>query len=153
MSMQMKKSREPTVLSVNRSMPSSEIIPVLAYPDVRDAVDWLCRAFGFTERLRIGSHRAQLNFGSGSIVIAGGRAEPGTALPAVTGCSVMVRVRDADRHHERAVEAGATIISPPGDYPYGERQYTALDPGGHQWTFTQTVADMDPADWGGELLE
>lgn len=29
----------------NRSMPSSTVIPVLIYPDVAKAVDWLCDAF------------------------------------------------------------------------------------------------------------
>lgn len=43
----------------NRSMPASAVIPVLAYPDVREAVAWLCRAFGFVERLRIGDENAQ----------------------------------------------------------------------------------------------
>jgi uncharacterized glyoxalase superfamily protein PhnB len=32
---------------------------------------------------------------------------------------------------------------------YGERQYSAEDPWGHRWTFSQTVADVDPRDWGG----
>ena len=44
----------------NRSVPSADVIPVLAYPDVPVAAEWLCRAFGFRERLRIGDHRAQL---------------------------------------------------------------------------------------------
>jgi len=47
----------------NRSVPSSTVIPVLAYDDVTQASDWLCRAFGFKERLRIADHRAQLVFG------------------------------------------------------------------------------------------
>jgi len=34
---------------------------VLTYPDVREAVAWLCSTFGFEERLRIGdAHRSQL---------------------------------------------------------------------------------------------
>lgn len=37
------------------------------------------------------------------------------------------------------------------DHPYGERQYTVQDLGGHAWTFSQTLADVDPASWGGEL--
>jgi hypothetical protein len=37
----------------NRSMPLSTVTPVLVYPDLAKAVDWLCDAFGFTERLRI----------------------------------------------------------------------------------------------------
>ena len=44
--------------------------------------------------------------------------------------------------------AGAEIVSPPSDYPYGERQYSAIDLGGHRWTFSQTIADSDPASWG-----
>lgn len=48
----------------NRSIPAATIIPVLIYPDVREAVVWLGAAFGFAERVRIGEdHRAQLSFG------------------------------------------------------------------------------------------
>ena len=45
----------------NRSIPQSTVVPVLIYPDVRAAVEWLGAAFGFVERVRIGEgHRAQL---------------------------------------------------------------------------------------------
>ncbi len=64
-----------------------------------------------------------------------------------------MRVEDANAHHERAVAAGAAIGSPPNDYPYGERQYTAEDLGGHHWTFSQSIADVDPAEWGGTLID
>ena len=39
-------------MRANRSSPSpsSSVIPVLPYPDVTEASDWLCRAFGFAER-------------------------------------------------------------------------------------------------------
>jgi uncharacterized glyoxalase superfamily protein PhnB len=43
----------------NRSMPRSTVIPVLAYKDVVEAVEWLCETFGFTERWRAGNHRAE----------------------------------------------------------------------------------------------
>ena len=57
-------------------------------------------------------------------------------------------------HLTREAEAaGATIRSEPTDWPYGERQYSAEDPGGHIWTFSQSIADVDPADWGGTLKE
>jgi uncharacterized glyoxalase superfamily protein PhnB len=38
-------------------MPSCTVIPVLAYEELAEAIDWLCGAFGFTERWRAGSHR------------------------------------------------------------------------------------------------
>ena len=127
----------------NRSVPPADVIPVLAYPDVRAAVEWLVRAFGFTERLRIGEHRAQLLHGGGAVIVTQG--EP------VVG-SVHVRVLDADAHREQAEAAGARIVNLPTDYPFGERQYTAEDFAGYRWTFSQSVADVDPADWGGVLL-
>jgi uncharacterized glyoxalase superfamily protein PhnB len=62
---------------------------------------------------------------------------------------VMVRVEDALRHSEIAIEHGANVISLPTDYPYGERQYTVQDIAGHRWTFSQTLSDIDPEEWGG----
>lgn len=133
-------------MNPNRSMPSSVIIPELPYPDVREATDWLCRSFGFAERLRIGTHRTQMTWGTGSIVVTQGSAVS-------TTCAIMVRVDDLDTHYAHTVQAGVHILNPPRQYPYGERQYTAEDLGGHRWTFSQTTADVDPAVWGGVLLE
>lgn len=103
---------------VNRSVPSSTVIPVLAYDDVAQASD-------------------------GAVIL--------TARDSEGRGAVHVRVGDADRHHERAKESGAQILHPPNDYPYGERQYVAEDLGGHVWTFSQSIADVDPASWGGTL--
>ena len=99
----------------NRSMPPGVVIPVLAYPDVREAAAWLCRAFGFVERLRIGDHRIQLSLGAGSVVVTGLRAEGG--VPDEASHSVMVRVRDAHGHCARAREVGAAILSEPRTIP------------------------------------
>jgi uncharacterized glyoxalase superfamily protein PhnB len=125
----------------NRSMPNSTVIPVLGYPDVRQAVEWLVSVFGFTERLRIADHRAQLAFGSGEIVVAHSSATPACH-------STMVRVADVDAHHRRVKEAGVSV-SDLESFAYGERQYTATDLGGHVWTFSQSIADVDPSSWGG----
>lgn len=126
-------------------MPPGVIIPELPYNDVGIAAAWLCRTFGFKERLRIGNHRFQLSFGGGSVV-AIERKESGSS-------SILVHVDGIDSHYEHAKDSGARIISPPMDYPYGERQYTAVDIGGHRWTFSQTIADIDPKTWGGTLFE
>jgi hypothetical protein len=44
---------------------------------------------------------------------------------------------------------GAHIVHPPIDHFFGERQYTVVDLGGHRWTFSQSIADVDPESWGG----
>jgi uncharacterized glyoxalase superfamily protein PhnB len=133
----------------NRCIPRATVIPVLAYPDVGQAVEWLCGAFGFTLRLRIGDHRAQLNVGDGAVVVReGGTASDGGEH------SVMIRVGDVDGHYARAREYGARIMQLPADHPYGERQYSVQDFAGNAWTFSQSIADVDPREWGwtaGEL--
>ena len=130
-------------------MPGATVIPELAYPDVRAAAEWLARAFGFTVRLRIGGHRIQINAAGGAVVLT----EIGGVTPkgAFAGThSLMIRVEDVDAHHRHAAGQGATILREPEDYPYGERQYTAEDLVGRRWTFSQSIADIDPVSWGGE---
>lgn len=138
-------------MRVNRSIPAATIIPELAYADVPAAVTWLCKAFGLEERLRIGDHRVQLVTGSGAIVIMDRSREPGGSNIS-SGHGVLVRVEAIDEHYAHAAAAGAEILSPPTTYPFGERQYSARDVGGHRWTFSETVDDVDPATWGGVLL-
>src|SRR5438132_13891634 len=95
----------------NRSMPRATVIPELGYPDVEEAVSWLCGAFGFRLRIGTGSHRAQLKVGDGAVVVMERRAGDGP-------CSVMVRVDDVDRHYERARSQGVRIDQPPTDFSY-----------------------------------
>jgi uncharacterized glyoxalase superfamily protein PhnB len=127
----------------NRSMPRANVIAELTYDDVDAAIDWLCEVFGFRERWRAPGHRAQLALGNGAVVVmeppAGGAG----------GGSVLVRVDDVDAHCEHARRLGATIIREPADHPYGERQYNVEDLAGRRWTFSQSIADVAPEDWGG----
>jgi uncharacterized glyoxalase superfamily protein PhnB len=66
--------------------------------------------------------------------------------------SIVVRVADVNAHFSQAKAHGAKILMEPRDFEYGERQYTAEDLAGHQWTFSETLEDVDPASWGGELI-
>ena len=136
-------------MRANRSMPHSSVLPELVYSDVAAAVAWLCDVFGFAERWTAGSHRAQLAVGDAAVVVmaadGGGRATPEGAT--ITH-AVMVRVEDVDAHHAHAQRRGARILQTPTDFPYGERQYGVEDLADHRWTFTQTIADVAPEEWG-----
>jgi uncharacterized glyoxalase superfamily protein PhnB len=137
----------------NRSMPPGAIIPELVYPDLSAAVTWLCATFGFRERLRIGSHRSQLLVGPAAAIVVVQATASARASQPEQNHSLMVRVDDVDGHYTRVAQSGARIINPPADFPYGERQYTAEDPSGRRWTFSQSIADVDPQAWGGKLIE
>ena len=147
----------------NRSMPSSTVIPILVYEDVAEAVEWLSDAFGFEERIRIGTHRVHMSTGGdGAVVVterrippvAGG--DPVVLRPPRRGevsHTVMVRVDDVDAHFAKARESGARILQQPTDHPYGERQYAAEDLAGHRWSFSQSIHDVAPEEWGGLTVE
>jgi uncharacterized glyoxalase superfamily protein PhnB len=137
----------------NRSIPRSTVVPVLIYPDVRAAVAWLTEAFGFAERVRIGeNHRAQMRVGDDAVIVADVRHDRLPPRPGESTHSVLVRVDDARAHCEHARAHGAQILMEPTDFEYGERQYHAEDLAGHQWTFSETLADVAPEEWGGETI-
>jgi uncharacterized glyoxalase superfamily protein PhnB len=141
----------------NRSVPEAPVIPVLAYADAGAAATWLRDALGFRVRLRIGNHRVQLHApGGGAVIVtSGGEADSESSAPRApfSTHSVHVRVDDLDRAFAKALAHGAGVVGAPADHPYGERQASVVDPGGHRWTLSQSIADADPADWGGEMVE
>jgi len=135
----------------NRSAPPATVTPVLIYPDVRAAVDWLESAFGFGERVRIGDgHRAQLRVGEdGSIVVADVRGDQVAPSEGVVTQLIKVRVPDVDAAFTRARDAGAKALGAPTTYEYGERSVVVQDLAGHRWELTQSVRDVEPEEWGG----
>jgi uncharacterized glyoxalase superfamily protein PhnB len=106
----------------NRSVPQATVIPILIYPDVREAVDWLCTAFGFVERVRIGdNHRSQLAFGEGAVIVGDVRGDRRPPRAGEVTLSVMVRVDDAAAHCQRARAQRARIVVELKEFEYGER--------------------------------
>lgn len=140
-------------MAVNRSAPSATVVPILVYEDVGKAIDWLCGTFGFRERLRAARPdgnviHAQLEIAEGAVML--GRQGGEFRLPRHDEVSqyVTVHVDDVDKHCAHARECGARIVKSPADMPFGERQYTVEDIGGHRWTFSQSIADVAPETWG-----
>jgi uncharacterized glyoxalase superfamily protein PhnB len=136
----------------NRSVPPATVVPILAYPDVRSAVQWLSAAFGFIERTRIGeSHRAQLSIGGdGAMIVAEDRGNlvPGSGPTHV----IRVRVNDVDASFEQARAFGARILEAPTDREYGERDFTVEDLAGHRWQFSESVSDVAPEEYGCQTI-
>jgi uncharacterized glyoxalase superfamily protein PhnB len=145
----------------NRSRPPG-VIPTLYYEDVGRAIEWLCGAFGFTERFRYGSEDrvagAQLSAGDGFVMLSlvrvgqspewGDRAQLRQPRDGEVSLLLSVHVDDIDKHFERAKQFGARIVHEPETYNFGERQYTAEDHAGYRWGFSQSVADVAPLEWG-----
>ena len=138
----------------NRSIPPSMVIPVLVYPDVREAVAWLNTAFGFVERTRIGeSHRAQMGIGDdGAMIVADVRDDQQAPQEGLVTHLIKIRVDDVEAQYERARAHGARVLEPPTEREYGERECTLEDLAGHRWQFTETVRDVAPEEYGCETV-
>lgn len=130
------------------------IIPYLMYADAAAAIEFLGRAFGFEERMRMPTPdgaimHAELAYQGNVVMLATVYPEMGYAspkdLPARHG-SVMCYVDDVDAHYARAKAAGATIVAELEDKFYGDRMYSAQDPEGHQWFFATHIRDVAPED-------
>jgi PhnB protein len=128
------------------------ITPYLFYEDVGAALAWLARTFGFRERFHMDGPDGTITHAEMDVVdslVMMGRPGPDYADPVRHGRAHQLQyvyVDDVDVHHAHAVEAGATVLSPPEDKFYGDRTYTVADLAGHQWCFAQHVGDGAPED-------
>ncbi len=139
----------------NRSAPHARVTPVLTVADVGAAVAWYGEVFGFVEHVRIGQgHRSQLGLPDGpaaELVVA--EVRPGRRTPQQgRSHQVMLKVEDVARVVEAALARGARVVDPQHDWEYGERQATLDDPFGHQWVLNQTLIDVAPEQWGGQVV-
>jgi uncharacterized glyoxalase superfamily protein PhnB len=125
--------------------PDPQVVPYLLYADAGAAMDWLIKVFGFTARARdVNSdgtvRHAELVLDNGGVIMLGspgpdfrGPGELGevTQLQCIT-------ITDLPGHRDRARAAGANV-SEIGIRANRARSYTADDPEGHRWYFSEPL--------------
>ena len=137
------------------------VIPYLAYDDAPAAVEFICNAFGFTERMRMPGPEgilmhAEVGYGDSVLMLSSAMPEMGIASPkgaASVHGNVTVYVDDIDAHCERARAADAAIVEEPQDMFWGDRMYRAADPEGHHWSFMQHVRDVSEEEMAAALSQ
>lgn len=127
--------------------------PYLYYRDVSAALDWLARAFGFTQRFSLPGKDGSImhaEMGLEDAVFMMGCANAESQMqqsPQDLGGvnqSLFIYVDDVDAHYEHARASGAKILMEPDEMFWGDRIYAAADLEGHQWTFATHVKDIPP---------
>jgi uncharacterized glyoxalase superfamily protein PhnB len=131
------------------------VIPAMRYRNAPEAIEWLCKAFGFEKQAvypnpdgTIG--HAQLTFGNGMIMLSSTvEGNPYSKLIAQPDQVGMVEtqapcliVSDCDTVYASAKAAGAVIVIDIADMDYGGRAFTCRDLEGHLWN----IGSYDP--WG-----
>lgn len=123
------------------------VSPGLLYHNAPIAIEWLCRAFGMKQRLVIpgGEGRivhAHLTIGNGGVMLSSAEeyafpdmCQTPESAGGVSTVEIIVHVEDPDAVYASAVNAGAKILIPIEDKPYGGRGFSCKDPEGHVWAF------------------
>lgn len=135
----------------------ADIVPMLTYENALAAMDWLCRVFGFTEKIKWLDSEGKLShgeitMGSGMIMLANGNKDYQSPSHHSQHCSqaakwyavpyiingVFVCVDDIQKHYENARKLGAVILS---ELEFGEpgTRYRAEDLEGQRWMFMQKM--------------
>lgn len=133
----------------------SQIIPMLAYENGAEAMTWLCKAFGFAEKVKMLDENGklmhgELAFGSGTIMLASPSDDYQSPKRHGELCElsakwyqspyvingVLVYVPDVEAHYQRVKEHGAVFLSGIETGGPGAR-YRVEDLEGQRWMFMQ----------------
>ncbi len=126
------------------------ITPYLFYRDVRAALNWLEKAFGFERKgdpieVEPGMVHAEMGYQDGFLMMGTPSDERGgkspNELPGIHQ-SLYVYVDDVDAHYQNAIAEGATTLNEPSDMFWGDRMYAVKDLEGHHWSFAQHTRDV-----------
>ena len=120
-----------------------QVTPYISVKDSAAAIEFYKKAFGATELTRIPMPdgrigHAEIKIGDATIMMADEYPEIQFLSPESLGGSTVVihvYVDDVDAFASRAVAAGANLVRPVADQPYGDRNCKIVDPFGHAWFF------------------
>ena len=126
-------------------IPSSAdtITPYLVVRGAAEAIEFYKKVFGAVETSRVADGarigHAEMRIGQSPVMLADEYPEHKIVGPRALGGSpvrLQVETRDVDAVAARAAAAGAKILQPPTDQPYGERNTKLEDRFGHVWIFS-----------------
>ena len=122
-------------------------IAILVYEDLEEAFEYLTRVYGFGPG-ELTRHpdgtvvHGEIQAGDVEFWLHGESDEWSLRSPNNLGGTtglMAIMVDDVDAHYRGAVERGAEIRYEPVDQPYGYREYSAVDIGGHMWSFMKPL--------------
>ena len=127
-------------------MPKGTLVPYLMVSDANAASLFYQKAFGAEEVSRIpgdsGDGRlihCHLYVNGQSLMLNDPMPEHGYPLQAAQGYTLTLIVDDIDAWFQRAVEAGATVITPVQTMFWGDRFGALVDPFGVPWAMNESA--------------
>jgi uncharacterized glyoxalase superfamily protein PhnB len=123
------------------------VTPYILAPDAPALIEFMAKAFGATEQSRVSGPdgrivHAEVMIGDSRVMLAEATADF-PAMPAM----LFLYLEDVDAAFRQAVEAGAIILTEPGDQPYGDRSAGLKDTFGNHWWLSTHVRDVPRDQW------
>jgi uncharacterized glyoxalase superfamily protein PhnB len=134
-------------MTASSHLPAPNLMPLMRYRDLAEAMGWLERAFGFEKQIAVSDSDGAVIYGQmtyrGSLMMMGAVRDTDLdklmrqpdEVGGVETQSCYLVVEDADAHYTRAQEAGAEIVLELKSDGLGRRGYSCRDPEGHIWNF------------------
>jgi PhnB protein len=131
------------------------VSPHLVVDNAAAAIDFYVKAFGAEELGRVPGPDGRLVHAAvrinGFLVMmaddfpemCGGKSMTPKSLGG-TPVTIHLTVDDVDTKFQRALDAGATVVTPLDDQFWGDRYGVVADPFGHQWSLGQPVREVSP---------
>lgn len=144
-------------MAVNPEANTPMLVPHLVVDDAAAALDFYAKAFDAVEMARIPGPEGKLIHAAfqinGFMVFVNDDfpefCEGKSSTPAALGgTSVTLHLHgpDVEGRFQRALDAGAAVVSPLEDQFWGDRYGVVRDPFGHQWSLAETVREVDFAE-------
>ena len=123
------------------------VTPHLVMRNAAQALDFYRDALGAEELFRLPGAdgkllHASIRIGDSIVMMNDDEREPSNDSRVI----LHVYTNDADALYERATRAGAKVVMPIGNMPWGDRSGVVADPFGHSWAIASRVEEVDDAE-------
>lgn len=124
------------------------LTPYMGIDKAGEAIEFYKKALGATQVMRLDMPdgrvgHAELRIGDSSLMLGTPCAQMALRNPDEhTSIGLHLYVEDVDAQFQRAVDAGATVVSEPKDQFYGDRSASVKDPFGHLWFLATHKEDL-----------
>jgi len=123
---------------MSQSFHCSAVYPTLAVPNVSDACRWYVDRLGFTIRFLWGEPPTH-----GAILLDAACVHFWLGKPQLGANWLYFDVNDLDAFYARAMDSDVYITRAPETYPWGMREFSAVDLNGYNIRFGQGIASTD----------
>ena len=134
-------------MTASSHLPAPNLMPLMRYRELAEAMSWLEQAFGFEKQIAVSDNDGEVIYGQmtyrGSLIMMGAVRDTDLdklmrqpdEVGGVETQSCYIVVDDADAHYVRSLDAGADIVLDIKSDGLGRRGYSCRDPQGHIWNF------------------